>query len=102
MSLDFVILGPSGRPETQVGLACYTHEQFIMIARKTNKTMRLRFSEYYEDAEVSPYELPALRVELNTILTEKIDMNTKFFVENLLKLVDLAIKKEKYILEIAD
>ncbi len=102
MSLDFVILGPSGRPETQVGLACDTHEEFILLAKKTNKTMCLRFSEYYEDAEVSPYELPALRAELNTILAEKIDMNTKFFIENLLKLVDLAITKGKYILAIAD
>lgn len=67
MSLDFSLIGESGKPEedVQMGLRSWWH----IVAPTENSDFPLleRMSDYYEDAIFEPAELPTLVAELEEV-----------------------------------
>ena len=102
MSLDFAIRDDDGKPRVAIHLDEDTHFEFIEAAKQANLAISRLFSEFYEDASVETHQLAELQTELKVLLSKKIDANTRFFVEKLLDLVELALTKDKPIIAVAD
>jgi hypothetical protein len=67
MSLDFAMLAEDGRPANSIALPPSLHHELIATATEFGLTQLLRFDEYYDDVEVAPADLRALRLDVSTL-----------------------------------
>ncbi len=67
MSLDFAVLTEDGSPANSIALPPALHQELMATAAEYGLDQLLRFEEYYDDVEVAPTDLQALRHDISTL-----------------------------------
>ncbi len=103
MSLDFVILGESGKPTEQLSLSIDLHHLLMETANRLHLKNFTRFYDYYEDAEVHQEEIEEFIQEIHIINRSITESNQLFNFLNALNLLAInAQKQNKSLLALAD
>ena len=103
MSLDVVILDKSsGTPLKQVNLSLQMHSILCKNLVDRNFKLLSRFSEYYKDGHFVLNELPSLKNEIQTLLSDSDNKDLKTFLKDLLKLLEFALISQNELHLISD
>ena len=102
MSLDVVLLNPSGSPERTASIGVDAHYRMFEQLRGSYPLLH-RMADYYEDAAYAPDEVPVLRDEVLVARQRATDdTEVQRFFDELLVLLALAREKSTGIDVIAD
>ncbi len=90
MSLDLVLMGLDGAPESTASVGVDAHHRLKVLLGHRFPLLG-RMSEYYEDASYTPSEVPALRAELTALDNDVAsDTELRHFVREALVVLALA------------
>ena len=102
MPLDFALLARDGSPIRIVPLSMQQHDELIAHARELKLYRILRFHDYFEDIDTSPIELPGLSQEVATLARSAMAKEIQGFLQDLQRLIKLALTKGQPLYAIAD
>ena len=103
MSLDIVILGRDGAPETQISIGTAQHECLMKIAKIHNLKTLFKLNNYFSDTSFGEHELAPLSNEIAVAATQlSRDQSTSSLLENFLNLIKLAQARKEALHVISD
>jgi hypothetical protein len=102
MSLDFAILAVDGSPLEMVSLDMDQHDELIDFASELQLFRILRFHDYFEDVNTWPIELPGLQREIAAMRAVTKTDSMQRFLDDLHRLIELAIKRQQILYAVPD
>ena len=104
MSLDIVILGRNGKPESQVRCELGVHDQLIkiVVAKKESFSLLERLKDYYSDTRYQTEELSGLLDEIKAAVPRTKHQELIAFLMDFEGIVRKAIDQNSSLEAIAD
>lgn len=102
MSLDFAVLNKDGKPANSVALPFSLHHDLMATAKACSLAQLQRFDEYYDDVEVAPADLSALRLDVSTLQQNLPPGALRIFLTSLNELIVSAAEKQSAVHAISD
>jgi hypothetical protein len=102
MSLDIAILDDDRKPLRTVPIGLLTHERLMGAAESNSDGLLFRLKDYYSDAEFGRGEIPKLRHELLAIWAQVDESETRSRIDEVVELLDEAIRLNRAVVVLAD